>query len=94
MNFPKLKAILFGVSCFAFASAFAQDTPKTPKPDTTKMPRHDSTSMNLKAMHNDVVSFNVTASHSFITKNEKAVALKKEAEDETLTEKYFAKTSV
>lgn len=93
MNSPKLKAILLGVSCFAVASCFAQDTPKSPKPDTTQMPKHDSTSMNLNAMHNNAVSLNIKAPVSFIGKNESFVALKNEAEDETLTEKYLAKTS-
>ncbi len=94
MNSTKLKAILLGVSSFAVASCFAQDTPKSPKPDTTQMPKHDSTSMNLNAMHNNGVSLNVKAPvSSFITKNESIVALKNEAEDETLTEKFLAKTS-
>ena len=93
MNSTKLKAILLGVSSFAVASCFAQDTPKSPKPDTTQMPKHDSTTMNLKAMHQNAVSLNVKAYGSFIAKNESIVALKNEAEDETLTEKYLAKTS-
>jgi hypothetical protein len=93
MTSTKLKAILLGVSSFAVASCFAQDTPKSPKPDTTQMPKHDSTSMNLKAMHNNAVSLNVKAHDSFISQNESIVALKNEADEETLTEKYLAKTS-
>ena len=93
MNSTKLKVILLGVSSFAVASCFAQDTPKSPKPDTTQMPKHDSTSMNLNALHNNAVSLNLKATGSFIAKNESFVALKNEAEDETLTEKYLAKTS-
>jgi len=93
MNSTKLKVILLGVSSFAVASCFAQDTPKSPKPDTTQMPKHDSTSMNLNALHNNAVSLNLKATGSFIAKNESFVALKNEAEEETLTEKYLAKTS-
>jgi len=93
MNSTKLKAILLGVSSFSVASCFAQDTPKSPKPDTTQMPRHDSTSMNLKVMHNNAVSLNVKVPGSSLIKNENIVALRNEAEDETLTEKYLAKTS-
>jgi len=93
MNSTKLKVILLGVSSFAVASCFAQDTPKSPKPDTTQMPKHDSTSMNLNALHNNAVNLNLKATGSFIAKNESFVALKNEAEDETLTEKYLAKTS-
>lgn len=93
MKSTKLKAILLGMSCFAVASTFAQDSPKTPTPDTTKMPKHDSTSMNLSAKHNNVVAVNVKASDAFATSNEAIVALKHEAEEETLTEKYFAKIS-
>ena len=93
MTSTKLKAILLGVSSFAVASCFAQDTPKSPKPDTTQMPKHDSTSMNLNALHNNAVNLNLKATGSFIAKNESFVALKNEAEEETLTEKYLAKTS-
>jgi hypothetical protein len=93
MNSTKLKVILLGVSSFAVASCFAQDTPKSPKPDTTQMPKHDSTSMNLNALHNNAVNLNLKETGSFIAKNESFVALKNEAEDETLTEKYLAKTS-
>jgi len=93
MNSTKLKVILLGVSSFAVASCFAQDTPKSPKPDTTQMPKHDSTSMNLNALHNNAVNLNLKATGSFIAKNESFVALKNEAEEETLTEKYLAKTS-
>lgn len=93
MNSTKLKAILFCVSSFAVASCFAQDTPKSPKPDTMKMPKHDSTSMNLNAMHNNTVSLYIKAHATSIAQNENIIALKNEAEDETLTEKYLAKTS-
>jgi len=44
-------------------------------------------------MHNNAVSLNLKAPVSFIGKSESFVALKNEAEDETLTEKYLAKTS-
>lgn len=94
MNSINFKAILLGASCFAFASTFAQDTPKTPKPDTTNMPKHDSTSMNLNSMHNNnSVSLHIAASDSFIMKNESIVAIKNEADNETPAEKYLAKTS-
>jgi hypothetical protein len=49
--------------------------------------------MNLNALHNNAVSLNLKATGSFIAKNESFVALKNEAEEETLTEKYMAETS-
>lgn len=93
MKSTKLKVIFLGLSCFAVASTSAQDSPNMPKPDTTKMPRHDSTSKNSSAMNSNVVGFNFKASDSFIVNNENIAALKQEAEEETLTEKYLAKTS-
>jgi len=93
MNSTKLKEIFLGLSCFAFASTFAQDTSKMPKKDTTKWPKHDSTSMSKSSMHSNLVSYNVKTLNSFFTKNEDIVALKQEAEDEILTKKSFAKIS-
>lgn len=93
MKSTQLKAVVLGLSCFAFASTFAQDSPSTPKPDTTKLPKHDSTSMKTSSMHSNSVSYNVKMLNSFFTKNEDIVALKNEAENEVLTEKSFAKIS-
>ncbi|KAA9035866.1 hypothetical protein FW778_20135 [Ginsengibacter hankyongi] len=92
MKSIQLKTVFLGLSCFAFASTFAQDSPSTPKPDTTKMPKHDSTSMNSPvAMHNNVASINVNASNEYVSKNESIVALKNDAEEDVLTAKSFAK---
>ena len=93
MNSPKLKTVLLGLSCFAFASSFAQDSPSTPKPDTTKWPKHDSTSMKKTTMQSNLANYNVAMlSASFIANNGLA-AVKKEAENEILTKKSFAKIS-
>ena len=92
MKSIQLKTVLLGLSCFAFASTFAQDSPSTPKPDTTKMPKHDSTSMNLPVtMQNNIASINVKTANDYVLKNESLVALKNEAEEDVLTEKSFAK---
>lgn len=93
MKSTKLKVIFLGLSCFAFASTFAQDSPKTPKPDTTKMPKHDSTSLSSAAMHSNSVSYSIKMLNSSFTKNENIAALKNEAEDEILTKKGFIKIS-
>ena len=93
MKSTKLKVIFLGLSCFAFASTFAQDSPKTPKPDTTKWPKHDSTGMSSATKHGNSVSYSVKMLNSSFSKNENIVALKKEAEDEILTKKGFIKIS-
>jgi hypothetical protein len=93
MNSTKLKTVFLGLSCFAFACAFAQDSPKTPKPDTTKRTRHDSTSISGAVMHGSSAGYSVKMLNASFTKNEDIVALKKEAEDEILTIKSFAKIS-
>ena len=93
MKSTQLKAVFLGLSCFAFASTFAQDSPKTPKPDTTKMPKHDSTSLSSATMHSNSVSYSAKMLNSSFTKNENIVALKNEAEDEILTKKSFPKIS-
>jgi hypothetical protein len=93
MKSTKLKAVFFGLSCFAVASTFAQDSPKTPKPDTTKWPKHDSTSLNANSRPGNTVSYNVKMLNSFVTANENINALKTEAENEILTKKSFANIS-
>ena len=94
MKSIQLKTVFLGLSCFAFASTFAQDSPSTPKPDTTKMPKHDSTSMNSPAlMKTTVASINVKAVNENVSKNESIVALKNDAEEDVLTKKSFAKIS-
>ena len=69
MNSTKLKAVFLGLSCFAFASTFAQDSPKTPKPDTTKWPRHDSTGISGATTHSNSAGYNVKMLNSLFTKN-------------------------
>lgn len=94
MKSIQLKTVFLGLSCFAFASTFAQDSPSTPKPDTTKMPKHDSTAMKSPAStHNIVASINVKAVNEFVSKNESIVALKNDAEEGISTEKSIAKIS-
>ena len=93
MKSTQLKTVFLGLSCFAFASTFAQDSPSTPKPDTTKLPKHDSTAMKTNSMHSNSVSYNVKMLNSFFTTNESIVTLKNEAENEVLTKKSFAKIS-
>lgn len=93
MKSTQLKAVFLGLSCFAFASTFAQDSPSTPKPDTTQLPKHDSTTMKTNSMHSNSVSYNAKMLNSFFSKNEDIVALKNEAENEVLTKKSFAKIS-
>ena len=78
----KSKALMLGLSCFAFSATFAQDSPRTPKPDTTKAPRHDSTVM-VKS-HLDTSSpktFNATT--SFVMINDNKLAAKKEVVTDT-----------
>lgn len=93
MKSTQLKTVFLGLSCFAFASTFAQDSSKTPKPDTTKLPKHDSTAMKTNSLTNNLVSYNVKMLNSLFTKSEDIVALKKEAENEVLTKKSLAKIS-
>ncbi len=90
MKSTKLKTVLLGLSCFAFASAFAQDSPKTPNPDTTKAPKHDSTSMRSTTMHSNLVRCDLNVLNAYFTTNGDVVALKNEAENEILTKRSLA----
>ena len=46
MKSTNLKVFLFALSSLAFSATFAQDdTTKKPNPDTSQLPKHDTTSM-------------------------------------------------
>ncbi|HVZ96104.1 MAG TPA: hypothetical protein VG847_04460 [Chitinophagaceae bacterium] len=46
MKSTGLKGVFLGLTCFAATAIFAQDTTNKPKPDTSKWPKRDTTSMN------------------------------------------------
>ena len=75
----KSKAFFLALSCFAFSAAFAQDTPKTPKPDTTKWPKHDSSLVKhiIQPVKPGNSTFNATT--LFMINNENKLAAKKES---------------
>ena len=77
MTSIKLKVFFLAVSFFAFSATFAQDTTRKPKPDTSKLPKPDTTSMKTTQSGN-VVSSNVNAVNSSLTKSDDKVAAKKE----------------
>ncbi len=78
----KSKALMLGLSCFAFSATFAQDSPRTPKPDTTQLPKHDSTVMVKSHLDNSArKTFN--AATSFVMINDNKLAAKKELVTDT-----------
>lgn len=78
MKAIKSKALIFGLSLFAFTAIQAQDTTTTPQPDTTK-PKTDSTVMiNLKKVSSENTAMVTT---SFVMINDTKAAAKLEAID-------------
>jgi hypothetical protein len=77
MNSIKSKALCLGLGMFAFSAIYAQDTPKTPKPDTTQAPKHDSTTM-VKYNHFTNAADQL-ATTSFLMINDTKSAAKKES---------------
>ncbi|MGH2646305.1 MAG: hypothetical protein ACRDE8_02015 [Ginsengibacter sp.] len=80
MKSMKSKAFFLALSCFAISASFAQDTPKTPKPDTTKEPKHDSSMVKhntVKPVKQDNTTYNATT--LFMMNNENKLAAKKES---------------
>ncbi len=73
----KSKAFFLALSCFVFSATFAQDSPKTPKPDTTKRPKHDSTTVKHNIQPAKAAT-TIDATTSFIMINENKLAAKKE----------------
>ena len=72
MKSIKLRAFFLAAGFFAISSTFAQDTTNKHKSDTSKLPRHDSTSM-IKANGSNsssVASSNLSAVNSSLTKKE------------------------
>lgn len=78
MNTMKTKALLASLGMFAFTAIHAQDTTKTPKPDTTQ-PKKDTTVMvNLNKVNSANTAMFTT---SFAMINDNRVAAKLEAID-------------
>ncbi len=73
----KSKALFLGLSCFAFSATFAQDSPRTPRPDTTKSPRHDSTVM-VKSHFDNSLRTTFNAATSFVMIDDNKLVAKKE----------------
>ena len=79
MKSIKLKVFFLAAGFFALSSTFAQDTTQKPSPDTSKTPKKDSTTM-IKANGSSVkvVTSNVSAINSSLTKKEDKAEAKKE----------------
>ena len=77
MKSTKFKVLLLATSLFAFSATFAQDTTNKPKPDTSKTPKHDSTSMRTTTGGGSMAT-NVSAINLSLTKTKDKVAAKKE----------------
>ncbi|MEO8413345.1 MAG: hypothetical protein ABI472_06780 [Ginsengibacter sp.] len=93
MKSTKLKILFAGISIFAVTSIFAQDSPSTPKPDTSKAPKPDSTSMVILSRNNNLLRNNVYAMTSLQATNVNNFVAKKEAENEILSQKSSVKIS-
>ena len=89
----KLKILFAGISIFAVTSIFAQDSPSTPKPDTSKAPKPDSTNMVKLSRNNSLLRSNVYAITSLQATNANNFVAKKEAENEILAQKSLVKIS-
>jgi len=92
MKSIKLKVFFLALSFLAFSATFAQDTTHKPKPDTSKLPKHDSTSMRITPGIGSLLGNTVNVDSSSLTKNEGKPEAKKEVtEDGNLFEASFAK---
>ena len=81
MKSIKLKVFFLAAGFFALSSTFAQDTTQKPSPDTSKTPKHDSTTViNTNGSNDKVVSNNVSAINSSLTKKEDKAEAKKEGQ--------------
>lgn len=78
MKLIKVKVFFLAVSFFSFSALFAQDSTNNPKTDTSKAPKHDSTSMIQTHRSGNILSSNATEITAFIGKNENKVEAKKE----------------
>jgi hypothetical protein len=78
MKFIKVKVFFLAVSFFSFSAIFAQDSTSHPKTDSSKAPKHDSTSMIQTPRSSNALTSNVTEITAFIGKNENKVEAKKE----------------
>ena len=91
MKSTNLKVFLFALSSLAFSATFAQDdTTKKPNPDTSQLPKHDTTSMTTSPRN---VSRDVAVISSFVTKDENVATAKLEAILDNSSKKSFAKIS-
>jgi hypothetical protein len=91
MKSTNLKVFLFALSSLAFSATFAQDdTTKKPNPDTSQLPKHDTTSMTTST-HS--LSRDVAVISSFVTKDENVATAKLEAILDNSSKKSFAKIS-
>ena len=79
MKYVKVKLFVLATGFFAFSGVYAQDTMHKPTPDTSKSPRHDSTTMKTTKASRSIVS-TIGEVNLFLTENEdNAVAKKEEA---------------
>jgi hypothetical protein len=91
MKSTNLKVFLFALSSLAFSATFAQDdTTKKPNPDTSQLPKHDTTSMTTSTRS---LSRDVAVISSFVTKDENVATAKLEAILDNSSKKSFAKIS-
>jgi|HubBroStandDraft_2_1064218.scaffolds.fasta_scaffold3052914_1 hypothetical protein len=93
MKSPILKTVFLAMSCCATIATFAQDSSKWPKPDTSKMPKHDSTHTKSKASALHVGVSGVTANLSFSEGNQIQGMLINEAKEERFPSKNYPKIS-
>lgn len=78
MKSIKSKSLFFGLSLFAFTAIHAQDTTKTPKPDTTKNKTDSTVMINLNKVSSENTAI---VSKSFVMINDTRAAAKLEAID-------------
>jgi len=91
MKSTSLKTVLLALSCSATVAAFAQDSSKWPKPDTSKMPKHDSTHTKSTAVLVNVPV--ATANFAFSDGVHIEGILKNEAKEERFPVKIYPKIS-
>lgn len=93
MKSTSLKVCLFALGSLAFSASFAQDdTTKKPNPDTSQMPKHDTTSMTT-THGRSVANHNVAVINSFVTTNGNVSAARIEAILDNSSKKSVAKIS-
>ena len=79
MKSIKLNVLFLALSFFAISATFAQDTTGKPKPDTSKLPKKDSTSLIKTHNAGSLLSSKFNPINATLTNNKTKVEAKKEA---------------